>query len=343
MSSPEDISHSVLDISNAGVANDAAVVHNTGAETIAGVKTFSSSPIVPTPVGTTDAANKTYVDSAVTSGAPDATTSTKGIVKLAGDLAGTAALPTVPGLTAKATDSAVVHNTGDETVAGIKTFSSAPVVPSSSFPESAITNLTTDLAAKATDTLAAHLAGTETFTGAKTFNATSTLGEAANIALGTTTGSIIGTTTSQKLGFYAATPVVQQAATIDPAVALSNLGLRAAGTAYTFLTTGIANLNGGLRMTPAARTGAVTLSSGSVVINLCDATSGAFTVTLPTAVGNTGQIYTIKRTSSAANNVTVGTTSSQTIDGSTTYVLSAQYKYVSVVSDGANWSIIANN
>jgi hypothetical protein len=41
----------------------------------------------------------------------------------------------------------VVHNTGNETVAGVKTFSSAPVVPSASFPESAVTNLTTDLAA----------------------------------------------------------------------------------------------------------------------------------------------------------------------------------------------------
>ena len=40
-------------------------VHLTGAETIAGVKTFSSPPIVPTPVGATDAAQKAYVDAAV--------------------------------------------------------------------------------------------------------------------------------------------------------------------------------------------------------------------------------------------------------------------------------------
>lgn len=47
-----------------------------------------------------------------------------------------------------AADSEVVKLTGAQTVAGVKTFSSAPVVPSNSFPESAITNLTTDLAAK---------------------------------------------------------------------------------------------------------------------------------------------------------------------------------------------------
>lgn len=46
-------------------ADDSAVVHTTGAETVAGVKTFSSSPVVPTPTNATDAANKSYVDTAV--------------------------------------------------------------------------------------------------------------------------------------------------------------------------------------------------------------------------------------------------------------------------------------
>ncbi len=65
------------------------------------------------------------------------------------------------------------------------------------------------------------------------------------------------------------------------------------------------------------------------------------TVTLPTAVNIQGRIYTIKI--SASGTGTVATTSSQTIDGSTTYSLSAQYKYVTVQSDNANWQIIANN
>lgn len=78
-----------------------AFVRLTGDQTVAGVKTFSSSPVVPTPVDNTDAANKAYVDSVASSGAPDADATTKGLVQLAGDLGGTAASPTVPGLATK--------------------------------------------------------------------------------------------------------------------------------------------------------------------------------------------------------------------------------------------------
>lgn len=52
----------------AAKASDSAVVHNTGAETVAGVKTFSNSPVVPTPINSTDVANKSYVDAAVGGG-----------------------------------------------------------------------------------------------------------------------------------------------------------------------------------------------------------------------------------------------------------------------------------
>ncbi len=89
-------------VTNAGAASDSAVVHNTGAETVAGTKTFSSSPVVPTPTLASQAANKTYVDDSVAGvSTPDATTTSKGIVQLAGDLAGTADSPTVPGLASK--------------------------------------------------------------------------------------------------------------------------------------------------------------------------------------------------------------------------------------------------
>lgn len=66
------------------------------------------------------------------------------------------------------------------------------------------------------------------------------------------------------------------------------------------------------------------------------------TVTLPTAASIAGRMYVVKLTASTATG-TVATTSSQTIDGSTTYSLSAQYKYVAVMSNGSNWIVIANN
>ncbi|RLS54289.1 MAG: hypothetical protein DWH91_12115 [Planctomycetota bacterium] len=80
--------------------------------------------------------------------------------------------------------------------------------------------------------------------------------------------------------------------------------------------------------------------TGSDSVVIADATTAAFNVTLPTAVGISGRQYTIKRVNGGVNNVTVTTTSSQTIDGATTNVLNAQYSSVTVVSDGANWLIV---
>lgn len=51
-------------------------------------------------------------------------------------------------LATKADDSAVVHRTGNELIDGIKTFSSAPVVPDNAFPLTAINSLVAALAAK---------------------------------------------------------------------------------------------------------------------------------------------------------------------------------------------------
>jgi len=45
---------------------DTEAIVNTGDQTIAGIKTFSSSPIVPTPTTTTQVANKGYADTKTT-------------------------------------------------------------------------------------------------------------------------------------------------------------------------------------------------------------------------------------------------------------------------------------
>jgi hypothetical protein len=88
-------------VTAAGGASDSGVVHTTGTESIDGVKTFTSSPVAPTPLNTTDVANKSYVDTVASSGTPDADATTKGKLRLAGDLGGTATTPTVPGLAGK--------------------------------------------------------------------------------------------------------------------------------------------------------------------------------------------------------------------------------------------------
>lgn len=75
---------------------------------------------------------------------------------------------------------------------------------------------------------------------------TITLADVCDVVLSTGTGTKIGTATTQKLGFYNATPIVQVGATIDLGVVLSNLGLRAAGTAYPITTSGVVNFTGGL-------------------------------------------------------------------------------------------------
>lgn len=87
-------------------------------------------------------------------------------------------------------------------------------------------------------------------------------------------------------------------------------------------------------------TGNVTLTSThSVVMANC---SSACTITLPTAAGISGKIYWIKNigASSQTNTVTVATTSSQTIDGATTQILTLQYTDMPVISDGTSWSIL---
>jgi hypothetical protein len=94
----------------------------------------------------------------------------------------------------------------------------------------------------------------------------------------------------------------------------------------------------GLVLSVATKTANYTITPIDYTV-LGDATSGAITITLPTAVGAIGRTYIIKRTNSGANNVTITTTSSQTIDGVTTFTLSNQYDTITVVSDGANWMI----
>lgn len=146
------------------------------------------------------------------------------------------------------------------------------------------------IAAKADDASVVHNSGAESVSGTKTFNAS----------------PVVPTPTA---GGHAATK-----AYVDSAAS--------SGGAHTV----------------AVKTGNYTLTNSDEVI-LGNAAGGSFTVTLPTAVGST-RAYSVKKTDSSANTVTLATTSSQTVDGGLTAVLRVQYESITVVSDGANWFII---
>lgn len=98
---------------------------------------------------------------------------------------------------------------------------------------------------------------------------------------------------------------------------------------------GRVQLVGSLRLSYIAKTANYTAADTDYAI---DCTSGTFTVTLPTAVAKAGRVYIVKN--SGAGTITVGTTSTQTIDGAASVSLSVQYQRVVVMSDGANWIIL---
>lgn len=72
----------------------------------------------------------------------------------------------------------------------------------------------------------------------------------------------------------------------------------------------------------------------------CDATSAAFSITLPAVASSSGKELIIKKIDSSANAVTVDGNASETIDGATTYSLAQQYDSVTIYCDGSEWHII---
>lgn len=91
-----------------------------------------------------------------------------------------------------------------------------------------------------------------------------------------------------------------------------------------------------------SKTANYTIGSSDDLI-LGDATGGAFTLTLPTAVGATGKVYRIKKIDASINAVNIATTSAQTIDGLTSLVMGSRYDDIELISDNANWQVSVNN
>lgn len=92
---------------------------------------------------------------------------------------------------------------------------------------------------------------------------------------------------------------------------------------------------GGITRSIVTTSGSATMGS-TATTDYVYLVAGAHTMTLPTAVGNTNR-YTVKNNHSAA--ITVNTTSSQTIDG-TTSIQIAPEDSVDIISNNSNWFII---
>jgi hypothetical protein len=100
-------------------------------------------------------------------------------------------------------------------------------------------------------------------------------------------------------------------------------------------------ISNGRILNQTSATAAYTVAATDEII-LANAATAAFTVTLP-ASSAAKQIVRIKKTDSSANAVTIAAAGTDTIDGSATKVLSAQYSMLTVISDGAgHWLVMGS-
>lgn len=89
-----------------------------------------------------------------------------------------------------------------------------------------------------------------------------------------------------------------------------------------------------------AASGALTVAADRFGVVDVDASGGARTMTLPTAVGITGEELSVRKSDSSSNAVTVDPNGAETINGVSTFALAAQYELVTLMSNGANWVIL---
>lgn len=94
------------------------------------------------------------------------------------------------------------------------------------------------------------------------------------------------------------------------------------------------------RTTVSSSTYDIVGSDNVVLVSYTD--TGTATITIPTAQVHDGRILNIKDSggNATANNITIQTGGSETIDGSSTFVINVNYQSVTLVSDGNDWFII---
>jgi hypothetical protein len=296
-----------------------------------------------------------WVASTITSSSvSDATTSSKGIVELAGDLGGTATSPTVVGThlasalplaqggTGQITQQAAINALAGGTTSGRYLRGNGSNVQLSTIQTADVPTLNQN-----TTGTAANITGTLDTVPAPAANVSLNSHKITNLSNGTSStdaaafGQIpaslppSGSAAGDLSGTYPNPTVAKVNGITLPASGPSGSGLVLTTTGTT--TTSWQTPQAG-QHTVATKSSAYTLTTSDEVI-LANANSGSFSLTLPTAIGNTN-LFSIKKIDASSNTVTVATSGGQTIDGGSTAVIRVRYASISVVSDGSNWCII---
>ena len=237
-------------------ANANATVNLTGNQTIAGVKNFSSPVVVPNGTANTHAVNLSQLNTK----ANQATTYTKTEVDTR--------------VNAKANANATVNLTGNQTIAGVKTFSSPVVVPNGTANTHAV-NLA-QLNTKANANATVNLTGNQTIAGNKTLSGATTFSGAIT-SRGANTFSGNNTFNTGQVTFNNKAPICNIAPAADTNLVNRAYSKKRGG--YVAVTGGAINLNNGINFS----------------LNLTAST--AITVTNAASnIGQTGEIFIAKGT-----------------------------------------------
>ena len=134
-------------------------------------------------------------------------------------------------------------------------------------------------------------------------------------------------------------------ATLTTAYGLLAAGTTATGATQTLGagTSGQYLISGGAAAVPSWTWGVIQTKTGNYTMlmtdDYCLASGANVTITLPTAASVGGKTFSIKNINADNTLLTVATTSSQTIDGSTTWKSNTPNEALLVISDGSNWRI----
>jgi len=103
--------------------------------------------------------------------------------------------------------------------------------------------------------------------------------------------------------------------------------------------TGIQGPAGTASRTTVTKSADATLTASEGLV-LVDASGGVVIITLPDPTTVSGVDFMIIKNDSSTNTVTVSPNGSETIDGESSYLMTAQFEGATMISDGTNWYVI---